>query len=444
MTANLAQQDKSLLRCASPDGVLGYAADLHRYLAQGRWLGVRNRYRCDARDKRKVAGQISQKHLGEYLAASIPLHLFDGWNYLGRAFHAQTYGNRELAIHLGYYAELRAAMTLLATQGIGVFSRRHIIIDDQGVCHRLSDRSTHDAVWLYLQHWATLQESWRLIRGVISPQAIPLEEWSHCMYPKSVWSGIASDLLIKLGFDLKRMFEDREARNVVTYRPTGFVAGNPLSAVEQVRFVAETIRALEPTGSGRMFNDIDVSILHRIIDSAYRAVEGQAPKLNLTDYQMRVVNMLGNLPTHQVPEHIADLLKVPFSYNNQLKVVGEALTHKFPKQQSYHFRVLSRATLLLRVATGATRDFLLLAGINLGNTRFWWCQEGENFGFWEGPVQASDLHDVLWDDLTAALDEIDDWCYEREGNTIDLARTCALPLQQATNLGGLAFLGLGA
>ena len=62
-------------------------------------------------------GNVDGPKIGEYIASSAPLHLADGWNYLSRAFDAACRGDRGAAYHLSYYAELRAAMSLLATEG---------------------------------------------------------------------------------------------------------------------------------------------------------------------------------------------------------------------------------------------------------------------------------------------------------------------------------------
>ena len=64
------------------------------------------------------AARINEPHFREYVAASAPTHLIDGWSYLARAIDALLRGDAPAAVHLGYYAELRAAMSLLAGGGI--------------------------------------------------------------------------------------------------------------------------------------------------------------------------------------------------------------------------------------------------------------------------------------------------------------------------------------
>src|SRR5690349_10494850 len=101
--------------------------------AGGAWLRADNRYRHNCIDRlRKDMGSsrgLRASHLREYISASTVLHCMDGWAYLGRSLASYLSGDIDVARHLAYYAELRAAMSLLGTEGIGIFHNRHICID---------------------------------------------------------------------------------------------------------------------------------------------------------------------------------------------------------------------------------------------------------------------------------------------------------------------------
>lgn len=89
-------------------------------LRVGRWLGAGNRYAANVINQLKTdltSGSVDDSDLGQYLAASVPLHCADGWAYLGRALDCHFRGDSDGARHLGYYAELRAALAFLAAQG---------------------------------------------------------------------------------------------------------------------------------------------------------------------------------------------------------------------------------------------------------------------------------------------------------------------------------------
>jgi hypothetical protein len=67
--------------------------------------------------------------------------------------------------------------------------------------------------------------------------------------------------------------------------------------------------------------------------------------------------------------------------------------------------MLSRATLLLRLASGATAKLLRDAGINGRSIQFWWQQLGQGRGIWEGTQEVGDVPD-LWADIAEVLDGI--------------------------------------
>ena len=101
---------------------------LRRY---DRWLTQSHPY-LDVLRAIRPPQPIDDKAIAEYVAASAPLHASDGWHYLARAFGAISHGDRNTAIHLAYYAELRAAMAILASEGIGVLNYVHVVVDSSG------------------------------------------------------------------------------------------------------------------------------------------------------------------------------------------------------------------------------------------------------------------------------------------------------------------------
>ena len=133
----------------------------------GLWLGKRNRYKQSCMKQLSAdfrpGARVSHRHLSEYIAASAVVHNFDGWSYLGRALGSLLVGDQDGARHLAYYAELRAAMAVLASEGIGVFGNEHVVVSPKGKClqmppYRLASDpgrprgpGTHVFVWDALQ-----------------------------------------------------------------------------------------------------------------------------------------------------------------------------------------------------------------------------------------------------------------------------------------------------
>src|ERR1700685_1183046 len=97
---------------------------LRRFARQYKWVGTTNRYSLDTVGKissdSSAGGKIrNPRHLSQYIAASCILHCSDGWSYLGKAIMSLLRGDPHRCRHLAYYAELRAVMSLVATEGIG-------------------------------------------------------------------------------------------------------------------------------------------------------------------------------------------------------------------------------------------------------------------------------------------------------------------------------------
>ena len=70
----------------------------------------------------------------------------------------------------------------------------------------------------------------------------------------------------------------------------------------------------------------------------------------------------------------------------------------------HHVQVMARATLLLRVATGASARLLGNAGISANDIAFWWEPLGLERGLWDSATPPGELSD-LWADVRAALED---------------------------------------
>src|SRR5438067_355249 len=114
---------------------------LRRFAREFHWIGKSNAYSGDIIEKIKmdsVAHRIrNPRHLSQYISASCLLHCADGWSYLGKAIVLLLRGDPHRCRHLAYYAELRAAMSLLAADGIGIFNNTHFVFDGPNSVTRL-------------------------------------------------------------------------------------------------------------------------------------------------------------------------------------------------------------------------------------------------------------------------------------------------------------------
>ena len=259
---------KDLVRSSSPLAVEnGLRAVAKRMRRWKRWLTKDHPYNKDVVSTLREETDVDGPKLGEYIAASAPLHLADGWNYLSRAFDAASRGDRSTAFHLAYYAELRAATSLLATEGIGIFDRLHIALNDR--LEPVEFRgTTHVATWDALSAWS--HETGRAARLL---QAINIESKSLSAWLEVVGvvapaqQLVAEDWLSKWSIDLDILSTDPGRRNEMSYRPTRIRVPAPQSVdpcLELAKPLFDSWAELQPEMGGTSAA-LDLSLLRQAL-----------------------------------------------------------------------------------------------------------------------------------------------------------------------------------
>ncbi len=402
---------KRQLRRASRLAIEGFLAALNSQHRRSRWIGKNNRYRPDCVRQYKAdsdANPPSVDHaaLVEYVAASSPGHIIDGWSLLGRAIDATLRCDSYAAVHLAYYAELRAAMGLLASEGIGIFNNRHATVDPAAITSRLPQTErwnrrnarydsnwagTHEIVWPCLDHWASLQKAFILLDEIIRPGTISLSQWLASLRAASPSRAIAKKWLRVWGLDLSILDEDHESRNFASYRPSEFRLP-PSTPVEDVlEFVKEVWLCLEPGGASP-FPTLDKHLLRRAVGAAGVATPVTAAALG----------PLG-LPDTETEPWLSVLNSA-----NEPKLFTEAEVQSRVDDARCHLQVISRAVLLLAVATTAARRLLVAGGYTRDCLRFWWLRYGADRGLWAGTTTLENPID-LWADVRDGLAELHQW-----------------------------------
>lgn len=87
------------------------------------------------------------------LAAEQLVHLVEGWRYAAAATNSVLSHAKDQALHLAYYAELHAAMSLFAWSGIRVKQGAYYYLDSNGNQVRTAPQRTHEAVWGLWKEW---------------------------------------------------------------------------------------------------------------------------------------------------------------------------------------------------------------------------------------------------------------------------------------------------
>ena len=394
------------------------AAALKPYLKDRRWVGQNNRYvkstvqrlSDDVRSGQTLSG-LQQKHLRELIAASVITHCLDGWALLGRAASSTLLGDPHSARHLAYYAELRGAVSLLASAGISVFNNQHLVVASTGQIAISRNTwfvggraGTHVAAWLFLQEWATTPDAAATTSSVLLPEGHPLSSWFNGSPAWATWRSNSSGWLKSLGLDVRLMARDQFARHEASYRPTTIRSDRQYAtAIENSRFVTDLWRIAEP--GGRPFAALDSGLLRLAVERSYRGYAGSQSDLTSPAYSADIARLVGNLgfPTARQNHLVRYLLRTDSPDDHGAFVA--AAEHSKAISPAHHFHAMARAILMLRVATGAARRMLDNAGIEADQLAFWWQQLASSRSI----CVAHEPEDLLdtWADVADAIEELD-------------------------------------
>jgi hypothetical protein len=404
----LSKVDRATLRSLLREDVEKTFAGLQPFIRNAKWLGDNNRYVLKTIDKiesdAKVAGVRKPRHLSQYIVASSVLHCTDGWSYLGRAMLSLLRGDPHRALHCAYYAELRAAMSLLASEGIGVFDNKHFVIDGfNSVTALRTGSGTHRFVWDCLEHWGSQRISGALFAKIVAPYARELDDWLQPLGGASVVAPQAKKWLLQWGMDLRMPRRDRDARNESSYRPDGIPSTWQLDPNDALTFVEDVWRILEPS-AGSPFDKIDRHILRLSLESVFRGRHGVEPSEDRDGYAQLIAGVL---------ERQALSPELKASLDHFLRRDGRSpdpkiftLSREPPKEGGdSHASIVARALLLLRIASGSSAQLVRAAGFSGASIAFWWEVIGRGRGLWDGSRDPGDLID-LWADIASSLDDI--------------------------------------
>jgi hypothetical protein len=405
----LSQSDTLLIQSVDKRNVERTFAGLRPFIRRNEWLGKNNKYSADTVSKivgeLKAGGIQNKPHLAQYIAASSLLHCSDGWSYLGRSILALLRGDPHRCRHFAYYAELRAAMSLLATQGVGVFDKRHVVIDAPNSVRPLTGSyGTHQFAWDSLKCWSVLPLSGSAFATIIRPNGITLNDWFSSVGGGVVVAPQAEKWFQQWGMDLKLGLDDRNSRNESSYRPDGLPVAWYIEGKDVITFVRTLWSSFEPSAESR-FDMLDKQILRIAIEQFFKGTNGVPPASAPRKFRQLIEKIVGSLSFSSDVEQLWTEFLVRQKFEDDASVLRLSSLSPKAKGTSYA-SVISRAALLLRLASGSAADLLLSAGMTAELTMFWWNKLGVGRGLWEGSKDADELVD-LWADINILLSELD-------------------------------------
>jgi hypothetical protein len=370
------------------------------------WIPSSNHYFNDCVNKINQP-PIKSNELAEYIAASVVLHCFDGWAYLGRAIDCHNRGDKDNARHLAYYAELRASISILAAEGIGVFDKKHFVIESNNSCKLIPSNNvgTHGITWRFLD-WLSNDSQWRdLIYEIIQPDGKSLKDWltGFGVSPAPV----AQQWLNDWGLDIKRLADDRDARNESSYRPTRLKNRKALNVEEAHEFITNLWNSLEPDSPVSLrFKQLDRFLLRRILEVSFR---GQTGKTHLSDksgFSNRIKSLL--LKLNFTPPYSTEL----FDFFTRKKEPQDPFFLQQAEKKDavdsplHHMQVIGRALLMLRLSSSMSSRLISFHSIKRKNIEFWIEKLGEEIGLWDKNAPPAELID-LWQDIKVVLEELE-------------------------------------
>lgn len=440
---------------SSEQAVVEAAARLTPHLLEQSWLAAKNHFLLHPASK--VDGQMGGANhdeattlsrtsaragqLAEFIAASVMLHCTDGWSYLGRAMAAQLRGDTGAATHLAYYAELRAAMSLLASQGIGVFNFNHAIVKKNGDVDVFKQRGTHKFAWDVLEEWSRSSRSTAVVTTMVRPAGASLEEWYEAFTAGARAKDKGDQFLLRWGLDIERFATDKDARADVSYGVRTAQGCAPPTGARAAEFGASLWRALEPDGS-EPFGIVDRHLLRRTLESAFRERTDKKPSKAPGLFAEYVQQAIGSLQLSLPPETLEGFLTRAIDPDDLALLEAAENTADISHSEN-HLHMLARATLLLRLATGCAKDLLTQAAIDYADFE-WWCDQ---LGSARALVVPGDLPNQpaeLWADIEQALNDIDNEITAGVADYATLHERCPRELGILGGCERIALVGLAA
>jgi len=406
MTATLSAGDQAVITGLSRSHIEVTTAGLKPFLQHSIWIGQTNHYAHDVVDRlnQAPADATQRRDLAQYIAASVSLHASDGWSYLGRAVACVLAGDTHRALHLAYYAELRAGLSLLASAGVGIFNHRHYVVPAVNSASKLHVQlGTHVTAWLALEHWAQQPASGALFTDLVRPEGRTLNDWFQPQGGAATLAPQAKDWFMQWGMDLGLASKDRDARNESSYRPDGIPAIWQSFPKDGLEFVRDTWSALEPSSTSS-FEQIDRHILRLALERHFHGLTGRVAVATDPAFAALVNSAVD---AQGFADATADRLKKfllrqaaptdPLIFRYSTLPPGTPATDALA--------VLSRAVLLLRIATGSAQGLLHQAGVGADVLSFWWQKVGEARGLWPPDAPPTTLSD-LWADVEESLSDL--------------------------------------
>ena len=367
------------------------------------WIARSSHFRTDSQGelKRNIQSALSNPRgnfsaAAEYAAAGSILHCTDGWSYFGRAISALSAGSTAQSIHFAYYAELHAAIAILACNGVVVTNHTSAALTANNGVVQVHDTGTHRAVWDLLRDWSGLPGAANIVGEIVESDGVKLNDWLFRKQFGNRLTATLQALVSSWGMDLEHYSKDRDRRNSASYEPTGLSLTPRAGYVEwAVNAVDASWSLIEPTAQGT-FPYLDRFLVRLVLEQVHQGVYGQwtaqAGSRSRRRWDEDLERMFSKNASNAMASYLASATRpvdppIFAAARMSPKVTNDPTDHEV-------LGVYGRTLILLRLATGMVDRLRVRSGLRAHDLRSWADYIGEDLGFWDpsdAPAALTDL-----------------------------------------------------
>jgi hypothetical protein len=330
------------------------------------------------------------EEFAEFLVLATSFHLLEGWRYLSKSAYALLNASRTSALHLAYYAELRAARSILAGAGICIRDTWHFAITSSGtvvtcgaprsgptpptrpssraaawasfrtyvrrlIGFRASEStaqpdgpiSTHAAASDALKAWSRIEDNGKKVVDASPALAMGGVNWAEACRATASRAQLAANWLTDWSMDLGGLVADSYLRNRASYGVD--VAETAFDALtrDELDYVVNVNRSSLYEGDGSL-DGVDLALLHDFCMKSGRLLYDRNQQQIWTKLKqwLSTSGGMGLLPAKALVKRVQEADRT----------AGGLILKRARRSNRNVDGVFSRAYLLLRLATTMQRS----------------------------------------------------------------------------------------
>ncbi len=339
---------------------------------------------------------LSSDEVKEYTAISTLGHTIDGWSYISNSIQALLSGEPSIAIHLAYYAELRAALGFLATEGILLLNFNQACVDSHDALFTAALGGTHKATWNIIREWVANNTRSTNVLKYFTYKGKSFEELNGFIPYLGTLSSlnilIIKEWLKTWCFDIQNYEFDKEGRNYSSYNANLNRSFNPITLKEKLESINEFWSALQPGTDS--FDILDRYLFSLYLTEIYSKISSATiTKEAFLDKFFQNSGMTPDIALKDIFINNKKHLLLQTAIDTQIDPVTNEIMP---------LTIIARALLFLRFCSGANSYFLKKHNISRTEINFYIEKIGSEFGIWDIPF--TDLKD-LWIDIEVIIQD---------------------------------------